>query len=555
MTYTKEQREAWDKVVGPGLYTVIGDGGYSYLVNRIKWMVLDKGDPHTVLVIGSDEDKATFLQQLADEGVFEWPAWEPDFFCFEDYSKDDGDDDWSRSTGSEVDTEKFCDFIRHATTNKYFPVGAVVILDEGYGDDKSQKYLDRLLKIPVWRGSTLEKHIELPVYNVTRNADWSEFSKANNSTPSGVKQTLQLTRGDEIEEKSVEWLVHEFYPKNEVTICTGQMDTLKSTTNIDIAAAGSTFRPWFMGDQLNEHGVQVDRHPFITLYAASEDDPARTILPRYKAAGGNPDCIYFLKQVTKEKKTDDGLIEWEAAFSLDEHIELLRENIRYLNNTREWPVGLLVLDPLITVFGNKNYNSPQDTNDLMVKLRRLCSEEQITVVGITHYNKTQGLVAKDKTSGSKRIVESARMAWGFDRADGDSETTIISPIKKNLLAKAKSYKITTVDHDGVGVIKFLGYTDTTADEQIEAREDKGRGQRKELKKEILAVLADGKLPVGQVYNQLRDTASLSSLKRAVAGLLEEGKIKRLGTNPKNFELVLATEAEQPTFDEVTNGSV
>jgi hypothetical protein len=555
-THTKEQRKAWDKVTGPGLYTVEGEQAYQYVCDRIKWLVIDKSDPHTVLLIGEDKHKEAFLKQMIERGVIDDIIAAPEFKMYPDYQPDPADDDniVPRSLWSENDTDDFCNFILNADpkVNGYYKVAAVVLL----GEQDQLKHVDKLLKIPKWRGSTLEKHIELPVYNVSSDeVEHSNFSKANNNTPSGVKQTLQLTRGDEIEEKSVEWLVHEFYPKNEVTICTGQMDTLKSTTNIDIAAAGSGFRPWFMGDQLNEHGVQVDRHPFITLYAASEDDPARTILPRYKAAGGNPDCIYFLKQVVKEKKTDDGLVEWESSFTLDEHMELLRENIRDLNNTRGWPVGLLVLDPLITVFGNKNYNSPQDTNDLMVKLRRLCSEEQITVVGITHYNKTQGLVAKDKTSGSKRIVESARMAWGFDRADGDSETTIISPIKKNLLAKAKSYKITTVDHDGVGVIKFLGYTEVTADEQIEAREDKGRGQRKELKAAILDALKDGPKSAGQVCNELQDMGSVSSIGRAARSLEEEGKLTKSGNNRKNLVWQLATEAEQPTFDEVTNGSV
>ena len=188
----------------------------------------------------------------------------------------------------------------------------------------------------------------------------------------------------------------------------------------------------------------------------------------------------------------------------------------------------------------------------MVKLRKLCSDEQITVVGIAHYNKTQGLVAKDKTSGSKRIVESARMAWGFDRADGDSETTIISPIKKNLLAKAKSYKITTVDSDGVGVIKFLGYTNVTADEQIEAREDKGRGNRKELKKALVDALKDGGKPAGHVCNELREFGSVRTIQRAAEELIDEGKMKKVGNNRKNMVWQLATEVEQPTFDEVTN---
>jgi AAA domain len=547
---SEEHHKEWNKVkVDKGVYNFLGPEGKQYAIEHLKRLLLFGLDPRSAVVFGDKNDQVAFLKKAQEVGITDSPDGEPELMLRNERNAPDGEV-IPRSVQSEDDVEQVIEAIRKAKLrcSEYRQFAAIVVLNPG----PDKKYLDRLLKIPyLMNGQT--QHIELPVFIVEdTDGTWSDFFKDTNTTPSGVKQTLQLTRGDEIEEKYVEWLVPDFYPKNEVTICTGQMDTLKTTTNIDIAAAGSTFRPWFMGDQLNEYGDQIDRHPFITLYAASEDDPARTILPRYKAAGGNPDCIYFLKQVTKEKTTEDGLVVWEASFSLDEHIELLRENIRHLNSTREWPVGLLVLDPLITVFGNKNYNSPQDTNDLMVKLRRLCSEEQITVVGITHYNKTQGLVAKDKTSGSKRIVESARMAWGFDRAEGDSETTVISPIKKNLLAKAKSYKITTVDHDGVGVIKFLGFTEVTADEQIEAREDKGRGQRKEIKKEILALLKDGPMPVGDVYNQLRDIASLSSLKRAVAALLDEGKIKRLGTNPKNFELALATEAEQPTFDEVTN---
>ena len=36
---------------------------------------------------------------------------------------------------------------------------------------------------------------------------------------------------------------------------------------------------------------------------------------------------------------------------------------------------------------------------------------------------------------------------------------------------------------------------------------------------------------------------------AFEALKEEGKVKLSGTNPKNFLWQLATEAEQPTFDE------
>src|SRR5205814_4264563 len=84
-TLTKEQREAWDKITGPGLYKVFGGGGYQYLCNRIKWMVLNAGDPHTVLLIGTDEDRAGFLKVMIEEGALDGPGdIEPWFFAFED---------------------------------------------------------------------------------------------------------------------------------------------------------------------------------------------------------------------------------------------------------------------------------------------------------------------------------------------------------------------------------------------------------------------------------------------------------------------------------------
>ena len=559
MNYTKEQKEAWDKITGPGLYTVYGDGGYSYLVNRIRWMVLDKGDPHTVLVIGSDDDKTKFLKKLADEGAFEWPAWEPDLFCFQDHPvTEDGEVFYyPRSTGSEVDVNQyFCDFILHAVTRKYHPVGAVVILNEACGDDKAQKYLDRLLKIPVWRGSTIEKHIELPVYNVS-NADWSEFSKANNNTPSGLKRTIEISWGHEMVPECVEFLVPEFVPLHQATCFSGEMDTRKSTLALDIAAAGSLWRPWFMGTE--NHTT-----PFITLVAASEDTGATTVLPRYIAAGGNPDCLGCLKlDVTTQKQSADGLVEYSTPFSFDDHVNLLGEEIVRINNSREWKVGLLINDPIISFFGNKNYNNPQDARDIMLGLRKLCEELKITIINIAHFNKTAGQTAKQKTSGSKALVEFHRQAWAFDLMPDDPKTTLIAPIKHNLLKDARSYKITTDSKeiewevgDGywqkteVGVVRFVGYSNRTADEQIEEKESKDRGTRKEIKNSILDVLKDGPMPAGQVCNQLQDMGSMSSIGRAARSLEEEGKLKKTGNNRKNMLWQLATEAEQPTFDEV-----
>lgn len=563
-TYTKEQREEWDKVTEPGLYSVIGDAAYQYLCHRIKWMLLDRGDPKTIVLIGTDDERERFIKVLIEEGVIEFGEFHPWLFFYNDYLPEGEIKDeygyYPRSTASEVDTEDFCNFIRHSRTKGFWPVGAVVILNENCGDEKSQKYLDRLLKIPVWRGSTLEKNIELPVFNVN-DAEWSDFSKPSNSiSPSGLKRTVEVSWGDEMVPERVEFLVPDFIPLHQATAFSGEMDTRKSTLALDIAAAGSLFRPWFMGTE-NEY------KPFSTLVAADEDTYTTTVLPRFVAAGGNPACLGCLNlEVKSEQQTKEGLQVYSTPLNFDDHMNELSQAILTANKTRPFKVGLLINDPIISFFGNKNYNTGQDTRDIMRGLKKLCEELQITIINICHFNKTAGQTAKQKTAGSKALIEAHRQAWAFDLMEDDKKVTLIAPIKHNLLKDGRSYKITTdsktiewkrdgvVESADLGIIRFVGYSAMTADDRIEEKEDKGRGGRKELKKAILDVLKDGPMPAGQVYNELRDAASLSSLKRATASLQEEGKLRRTGTNPKNFVWELATEAEQATFDEVTNNA-
>ena len=146
---------------------------------------------------------------------------------------------------------------------------------------------------------------------------------------------------------------------------------------------------------------------------------------------------------------------------------------------------MLINDPIIALFGNKNYNNPQDSRDIMRGLTKLCEELHIIIANIAHFNKTLGLTAKQKTAGSKALVEAHRQAWAFDLMEDDKKITLIAPIKHNLLKDARSYKITTVGKDieweigegyyqkaNVGVIKFVGYSNMTADERIEERKTK-----------------------------------------------------------------------------------
>jgi hypothetical protein len=556
----KEQQTAWDRLKGPGLYRAEGSDGYEEVLTRTALHLGDPSDPHTVLLIGKEKDVVPYLERMTKRGIIDGPAFcEPNFFWFQDYAAEDYDpEDMEldhRSLRSELDAERFRNFISTSVERQYYPIKSVVVFDCGLYENPEQgelKYLDRILEVPVMRGKYKDKVIHPEVYHVfTYQSDESSFTKlSGDGKGSSVQATVEVIHGEDVQPEVIPWLMPGFIPLHQSTAFSGEMDCKKSTTLINIGAAYSCWHSWFDGTP-NEH------NPQSTLMLAAEDNIANTIMPRWLAAGGQPHCIGFLKlDVTCKQETKDGPIEYSTPLSLDEHLNKIYEAILQENKTRPWKVGLLGCDPIISFFGGKDYNNSQDARDIMRGMKRLCEELQITNVNITHFNKTLGLGSKQKTAGAKALIEAHRQAWAFDNMEDDPKMTLVAPVKANLLANAKSYKITTISKDvvwngekhNVGVIKFVGHSEMTADERIEEKESKNRGSRKKIKDAIRDELKNGPLPAGQVCNALQDLGVPRSIRRAAEELEEEGKLLRVGPNNKNLVWQLVIEFQQASFD-------
>lgn len=551
----KEKKERWDGVViSKGRYNVEGPVAYEYLcTHTMPELILHRDDFSSVIVLGEKDEQSYFMAKV--EGIGDG---ETTFILGEERTHPDGDP-VMMGLRSFDHAEELQDVMRNAEARGYHRIGAIVVLepceDEDAGSDL--KHIGKLLKVPyVMNGQTT--YIEVPIFVVHREGD-DLFEKVSDLTPSGVQQTLEITFGHEMRPKKVGWLVEpDFVPVHECTALTGQMDTRKSSAAINIAASGSLMRPWFTG-AANNH------KPFITVFACAEDSYDTTVLPRYIAAGGYMPHLACLRlNVTCKKPTADGMQEWEVPFNFDEYLNLLANEITKINNNHVAKVGLLINDPIISFFGTKNHNNAQDARDIMRGLKQLCEELKITIINVCHFNKTQGHNAKEKTGGSKALIEAHRMAWAFDLED-DPQYTLIAPVKHNLLKEARSYRITTVNtkirypigyrqhqRDEVGVVKFVGYSKVTADEAIEAHEDKDKTKKKELRTAILDMCKVEQL-AGNVCNQLSRefNCSVRTIQRTADQLVSEDKLKKSGTNSKNFTWKTLTEAEQPTFDEVT----
>lgn len=380
--------------------------------------------------------------------------------------------------------------------------------------------------------------------------------------PPPIRQTITILRADKVKRESTKWLIPQFLPLCECTAFSGEMDTRKSTTAIDISAKGSIGSLW---QQRTPEGKQIVTAPFSTVYAGTEDSFHSTVLNRFIAAGGDDRAFGNVTlDVRNEKDAGNGgeLEMWTTPLSFDAHLNVLHDAILAFNKDALYPVGLLINDPLIAFFGDKNFNKAQDCQAILKGLKKLCEELRISIINLMHFNKTQGASAKEKTGGSQRLIEAHRMAWSFTLIDDtDKESnTLISPIKKNLLKVAKSYEITTVStpveweedgvkkRDEVGVFKFVRLSDETADGYLLEKTSKDRSKQVEVRNGVIAALSHGAVAPGSVYSALRDLASESTVLRVVNKMIKSGKVKKNGTGPSNTTWMLATEHHQASFD-------
>ena len=377
---------------------------------------------------------------------------------------------------------------------------------------------------------------------------------------SGLQAKAETTRriktiwGDDAPLEEIEWLVPQFTPASpEMTAFTGEMDSRKSTTSLDIAAAGSSQRRWFTGAENKED-------PFGTLICASEDSFNRVILPRFIAAGGDRRRLGFLsQQVETEQVTPEGIITYKTALNFDDHLNLIGEEVTAANRAGK-NIRLWIADPLIAHFGDTNANNPQESRVLLGKMRQFNEEFRLAGISLLHFNKTMGLNAKQKSGGSAAIVEQHRMAWAFALEEDDKSLTNIMPVKKNLLKTAASYQITTDDTPvtweaggkkfsyGHPVIRFLRMTDKNVDDELGRKESKERGQGRDIKAAIVDELKSGRKSPGEVINALLSMGGARTIRRYAAELVKEGKLTKLGegVNPDWWELTPDTPLLDPT---------
>lgn len=279
----------------------------------------------------------------------------------------------------------------------------------------------------------------------------------------GVQNARPFTLLSEVEPKEAQALWHPRICLGECTIIDGDPATNKSSMVLDLAARVS------VGAKMPDGGKAVKGGVILLV---GEDSIAKTVQPRLKAAGADLTRIAVLP--TSVTIPDDLLVVKEAG--------------------RKVKAKLFVIDPLMAFLG-PNANADQAVRKALTPLAEFADTTNMAVLMVRHLNKSGGLHALYRGSGSIGIVAATRSALLVAKAPHDADLRVLCQLKNNLGPDAPSLLFEPViTKEGVVRIEWRGVCEFKAEDLL--KNSKGPVDRlAEAKGFLLDLLAEG--PVSQ----------------------------------------------------------
>lgn len=219
-------------------------------------------------------------------------------------------------------------------------------------------------------------------------------------------RVVELVPASTVRMAPTRWAWTDRVPLGGVTLLVGTEGSGKTTIAADILARATLGT--LDGDLAGE--------PVCVVYATAEDSWARTLAPRFAAAGADMDRV-FLVQV-------DGLA---GGLSVPGDLDLLSARMR------EASAGLLVLDPL----GAHLHDGLDTHRDAAVRralapLAGAMDRLGAAAIGIMHWSKAPSTIALDRVNGSRAFTAAARAMLAVAADPEDEQAHVVVVAKSNL---------------------------------------------------------------------------------------------------------------------------
>lgn len=307
------------------------------------------------------------------------------------------------------------------------------------------------------------------------------------SEASAPVEAIYAQRASEVETRPVEWLWNPYIPRGKLAAFDGLPGLGKSSITLDLAARVTTGRPMPDG----RPGVEGD-----VVMVSYEDDAADTIVPRFLAAGGNPERLHLVDGV----RTAEGI----GPLELPDHIAMLEALVE------DTQAVLVVIDPLMAALaGDVKSAVDHHVRRALAPLRSLAERTRAAVLVVRHLNKSSKVSDPIlRGGGSIGIIGAARAGLIVAQDPDDPDRRVLAISKSNLAPgghPSLGYRVVTDDAHGVGAIEWLGESRHQAGDLLRDGTDEPRGVAvSEAVATLRELLEDGPQPADEAKRYCRD---------------------------------------------------
>jgi len=216
----------------------------------------------------------------------------------------------------------------------------------------------------------------------------------------GFQRGVRMTRALDLKPREIDWLWAGRVPLGMMTMFAGDPKLGKSYVTLDMAAALSRGRPLPLSDRPNRPGS--------TILMSAEDDPARMIVPRLRAAGADLAKVHILESIVRANG--------------DEALPTLRADVDAITTaaTKLGDCGLIVIDPVSAYLTGIDDHRNAVLRGTLTPLKRLAERLGAAVVLVSHLTKRASANGKHRILGSVGYVGACRANYLFAIDPDDS---------------------------------------------------------------------------------------------------------------------------------------
>lgn len=215
-----------------------------------------------------------------------------------------------------------------------------------------------------------------------------------------------------ISTKPIHWLWENRLERGAFNLLAGDPGCGKSLLAAALAATVTTGARW--PDATHDFGRPAQN----VLIVASEDDPAKSTVPRLTAAGADLDRVAILRTVIED--------DHERQLCLQRDLRAIEQAVEQVGS-----VALVIIDPLDSYLGKADSNANEQVRQVLEPLVGLAERLDICVLGIKHLNKAIKTTptALYRIGGSIAFVALPRTAHILGKDPDDKRRKLFAPVK------------------------------------------------------------------------------------------------------------------------------